>query len=1732
MKRKSISILGLFLCLAVTIQAQKWTDVTSIFLKSPSFDNNSSEGWVVSHNAQSFNVRLESAEFFNGTFDLNQTPTLPQGHYRLSVQAYFRMSSNQTTWDARQNSNEAITAELYAGNNATTLKSVFDYSFDSYRNNCWSPDDGFTYFPNGMESANEAFNNGGYVNQLEFDANGQTQLGLRNFIRDYSDNWCMFDNFKLEYQGEFNQVMVSQIEVSVPKTTLQVGETIDISARALPTNATNPELTWGVDNPFIVTVGPGGHLIARGEGTAHVTVRTIDGSDLARTLTFKVNKATVTPDGRQWVDITSSYLTNPDFTSSEPFEGWDVSRNNGTNTVRAGSMEFWNAYMFTAQQQISGLPKGTYRLSVLGFHRGYDLNPTYTAYTNSQQDRFACLFAGNERVLMPSYYDLRYQTNDNNGWQHYYIWTDDMAYQNYAFPNTMETTSVVYDEDNYKTSLEFTLNDASNDVNIGVTLDDQVYRSGNWCIFSHFRLEFCGDMVKVNNIQLSTPNTELVVNETAQISATVLPANAMIRQLKWSSNNEQVAVVSQQGVVRAVAPGTAVITAQATDGSGVSRSVTITVKNSGDVTGSVVINEVMAANVDQFVSPAFNFDGWVELYNTSGKTLDLTGLYFSDDANNLKKWRMPATVGTIPARGYKVVWFDSNNIAPQNAPFKLDVDGGTIYLSDATGKLIASQTYPQALERVSYARTTDGGSTWGQTSMPTLEASNTTSRFATEQLAAPAVDQDSRLFDGPFTATVTIPAGTTLRYTTDGSLPTLDNGSTSTNGTFRISETTNLRLRLFANDKLASPVTTRSYIYRIRDFMLPVVSVVADDRFIYSNEMGVFAKGPNGRPGNGQSEKCNWNMDWERPVNFSYLSAQGDMVFNQDVDLEMCGGWSRAWDPKAFKLKGNKEMGGNKNLLYPFFSAKPYNRNRTLQIRNGGNDNVCRLRDPALQMIASSAHLNLDYQEYQPVHEFVNGQYMGMLNVREPNNKHFVYANYGWDDDEIDQFEMSPDSGYVQKCGTKDAFLDLVSLSESAANPETYAEICNQLDIDAYANYMALQLYLANWDWPQNNVKGFRHQDNGKFRFVAFDLDGVFSSNDPFNGFMGKEYYTFDQLYPVELGRISDQIRFVTLFRNMLANSDFRRRFTDVYCMMGGSVFEAQRSKAIINSIIDITNPALALEGRSANNTANQLKNNLSNRLLTSIRDLCNYQPMQLDYDNRQYVTLSTDIANAQLLIDGLQVPTNRFSGYLFAPATLRAVAPAGYIFQGWKQPSQKSETMLFDNGTTWSYYDQGSLDNADWTSPTYQTTGWNTGRAPLGYDNPNVSTSTRLDYGDNTNDKRPTYYFRKNVMLTAAPAADAEFRLYCTIDDGAVVYVNGHEAGRYNMPSGNVNYNTFATTYANDNPDRVFFTLDASLFQRGSNVIAVELHNNQANSSDILWDASLGMLSENNSSPVYYSTKEEITLPEGEVELVASFRPMNTIERMGYRVNPVCINEVSGSNSIYINEYAKKNDWVELYNTTDADIDVEGMFLTDDIDQPMKYQISKSGTKVNTIIPAHGHLLIWCDKLATTDQALHASFKISGEGGYLILSDRGRTWTDKFVYSAHDGNTTVGRYPDGTSAIYQMNVPTIEKANMLTSYLVKEPQHDIISGVQPALVASANGFRIRYGAQTLFVKSDEADNAVVDIFTTDGRLIERTAVNVVGGTARINVSHLPSGFYVARATNSQNARVSCKFMK
>ena len=1728
MKRLVIMLLALCsVWTAAELQAQKkWIDVTDNYIVNPDFEDGRN-GWsIVRYYSGSGSVtnRAGVMECWNDAFRLVQTiENLPAGQYRLSANAFYRIANNENSFAAHMEGTEEITAYLFAGTeNAVALQSLFSSEMN-YQNGCWYTyyNDTYHFFANTMETAAVVFENGGLQNMVSFThEGGNLEIGIVSEAWT-NDCWCLWDNFKLESYQE--QTYVTSVSLSPSSETITVGKKLQLTATVLPENASVKKVTWSSSNESVATVDDKGLVKAIAPGTVTITARSTDGSNRAGYATIKVEEKQRPEGDYTWINVTDKYIVNPGFDNNSD-DGWTYG---AAKKVENECMEFWNVTS-NVYQDIIDLPAGWYRFSVQGFYRVGENAQGFQDYRNGTEQITGVFYAGDEEKDLVSVFSDQMPdgwTSSSGCYVTYDYDYDKGDYVDYYFPNSMATASECFAAGKYYNEMEF--EHAGGTLRIGIRNSNG--KNNCWCIFDNFKLEEYGTLVPVTSVSVSPTTANLIVGQQVQLSATVLPTTASYQNVAWKSLNEAVATVDENGLVTAVSSGTAYIQASSVDGSNKYARCRITVTRSQATSESLVINEVMASNVDQFISPAYNFDGWVEFYNPTDQAVEISNLYLSDDNSNRKKWRTPSDMGVLPGKGYRVIWFDSNTLNGDNAPFKLDVDGGTLFVSNETGVLITSVTYPESKERVSYARTTDNGETWGMTDEPTPGASNATSKFARNQLGAPVVDVPSQIFMGQLTVNVTIPAGTTLRYTTDGTLPTADS-NISTTGQFIVTETSNYRFRLFSENLLASPVTSRSYIFRNYDYSLPSVAVVTDPDFLYDNMIGIYVDGTNGRPGNGQSSAKNYNMDWDRPVNFSYLNADGQMEFNQDVNMSICGGWSRSNYPHSFKLKGSSELGGEKKLQYPFFSAKPYIRNRTLQIRGGGNDNNSRFKDPALQTIIQTSEIDVDGQSYQPAHLFLNGEYMGVMNVREPNNKHFVFANFGWDDDEIDQFEQSPDSGYVQMCGTRESFDQLIALTADAANAETYEEIRQLLDVDEYINYMAIGFYLGRGDWIRNNVKGYRHQDNGRFRFVNYDLDGAPGTFD-FSTFMSWEYnYKYDKLFPSGTYIYQDN-KLVTLFKNLLQNTNFRQQFIDTYCVVGGSVFEPERCNQIIDSLVANVAPAMRLTNMYPSSSSS-LKSSLGSQLSGAISRLRNYGTFRLSNVTPQTVVLSSDAPDAALYVNDVKVTTGYFNGQLFSPTTLRAVAPAGYTFQGWRTNNGSTATQtIFDKGASWRYYDSGSLDGANWTAASYSTSSWYSGSAPLGYGKDGISTT--LSYGTNSSQKRPTYYFRRNFGLNNAPTASDVFYFNYTIDDGFIVYVNGTEAGRYNMPSGTVTYDSYSTTYANGNPDTGTMELPASLFHSGTNVIAVEVHNNSASSTDILFDASLTLKGVSAGNVDYYSTEATIDLPKDSyVSLTACYTPMTAAERKEAGINPVRINEVSGSNDSYINEYFKKNDWVELYNTTDDEIDVEGMYLSDNLSNLTKYQISKEGTSVETKIPAHGHLIIWCDKLTTTRQALHASFKIDGDGGAVFLTAADKSWTDTLAYSAHDARTTIGRYPDGAADVYAMSMATIGKQNLLTSYAQREDAK-VVVGLRPAvLIAATNGFRIRYAGGRLILKSEEADYARVEIYTASGQSMMEGTASIHGGVSYVDVSALPSGFYIARAVDANGNRVACKFMK
>ena len=170
------------------------------------------------------------------------------------------------------------------------------------------------------------------------------------------------------------------------------------------------------------------------------------------------------------------------------------------------------------------------------------------------------------------------------------------------------------------------------------------------------------------------------------------------------------------------------------------------------------------------------------------------------------------------------------------------------------------------------------------------------------------------------------------------------------------------------------------------------------------------------------------------------------------------------------------------------------------------------------------------------------------------------------------------------------------------------------------------------------------------------------------------------------------------------------------------------------------------------------------------------------------------------------------------------------------------------------------------------------------------------------------------------------------------------------------VDYDTFLHLCQRQ-PDEGSLTLDASLFRRGTNLIAVEVHNNSSNSSDIYWDASLILTSSNNNGQIV-CTEETYTLPDnGTVNLVACYEALSNDECTEAGIVPVRINEISADNSIYINDYFQENDWIELYNTTDEAIDVAGMYVSDNLLVPPN---TKSALRVLMPQPLSLHTDIW----------------------------------------------------------------------------------------------------------------------------------------------------------------------------
>ncbi len=164
------------------------------------------------------------------------------------------------------------------------------------------------------------------------------------------------------------------------------------------------------------------------------------------------------------------------------------------------------------------------------------------------------------------------------------------------------------------------------------------------------------------------------------------------------------------------------------------------------------------------------------------------------------------------------------------------------------------------------------------------------------------------------------------------------------------------------------------------------------------------------------------------------------------------------------------------------------------------------------------------------------------------------------------------------------------------------------------------------------------------------------------------------------------------------------------------------------------------------------------------------------------------------------------------------------------------------ESGSDWRYHDAGEDLGASWRVRPFDDAKWKAGSAPLGYGDDDVETT--LSFGDDSSDKHPCYYFRRTFDLDESDVSGERGipRLRMIVDDGCIVWINGKEACRYNMPAGDIAFATLADKMISGSPEDEWVrrTLDPGLFRVGRNVIAVEVHQQRETSSDVSFDLEL----------------------------------------------------------------------------------------------------------------------------------------------------------------------------------------------------------------------------------------------------------------------------------------------------
>ena len=596
----------------------------------------------------------------------------------------------------------------------------------------------------------------------------------------------------------------------------------------------------------------------------------------------------------------------------------------------------------------------------------------------------------------------------------------------------------------------------------------------------------------------------------------------------------------------------------------------------------LIINEIMQSNVECLIDDIHEFpDSWVELYNASDTEVNLKDYAIGIKNKASKAWQLPDK--TIASKGYALIYCDKEGIENNrlHADFRLESGKGCVVYLFKNKEIVDS--LPEALKKmpapdIAYGRETDGADKWGYQLTPTPGAANC-GKTTKNILGAPVFSEKGRATSSKDAINLELslpagaPEGAYITYTTNGSEPKATD--TKYSKAINITKTTVIRAKVFCDGWLSPISTAQSYIFHPRKMTVPIFSVQTDDRYLNGgNYLGLFKYNT--------SKEDKKTHDWRRPVNIEFFPTEDKAsAFNQLGETRIQGGQSRSNALKSMVFYANKRFDpDHKRYSYEFFpDQKPgVTEFKSFSLRDGGNDfSDMYFRDLIIQRTMAS-HVDLDWQAGHTAVLYINGQYMGMLNIRERSNEDNIYSNYDGLED-LDMIEISH-----EQQNNKDLFIEeLKEGSDEFYNAfktfysekgHTKAEYEQWMDVSEYLNVMILNLFYGNIDFPGNNLVFWRPNDDDTksglpkiWRVIVKDTDfglGLYGRSSDYNTIELMYNQNYDRGNSWAFSEVATR-----LFRNMMENEDLLQMFIDKSCIYMGDFMNAEGTGATMDAILD-----------------------------------------------------------------------------------------------------------------------------------------------------------------------------------------------------------------------------------------------------------------------------------------------------------------------------------------------------------------------------------------------------------------------------------------------------------------------------------------------------------------------------------------------------------------------------------